>query len=164
IPALLPLAKLASELVVVLGVPPEIWSTAPNSNAFMPSVATIGVTPIKLTSAPDSTPATSVIANASSIATASFPESPFGYWVAIRIGVTAESIRAESLAGRDSREGAGLSAPATSGEPTRVSSEAEPAGGGSFVSLGSLENICVRYAAGSFVTSCPGRVYFYYTV
>ena len=78
IPMSLPLANLARALVVGGGLPAETWMTTPYRTAFIPRVATIGVTPMTLTITPEIAPAASVAAKAMTIADANLPESPLG--------------------------------------------------------------------------------------
>ena len=68
IPSQSPLPRLARRAVVVRGMPPVYQNTAPYSNAFVPSVATIGLRRIRPIRNPFSEPATIAARNAMAIA------------------------------------------------------------------------------------------------
>ena len=67
-PSQSPPPTLASRAVVVVGMPAVYQSTTPKSNAFVPSVATIGLRRIRPISSPFSQPAPIAARNAIPIA------------------------------------------------------------------------------------------------
>src|SRR4029079_5095770 len=83
IPSQVPPPTLARCAVVVVGMPAEYQSTPPNNRAFVPSVATIGLSRIRPIRNPVSTPAAMEGRTAIAIAAQSRELSPAGYFVTI---------------------------------------------------------------------------------
>ena len=82
-PSQSPPPTFARRWVVVVGMPAVYQSTAPKSNAFVPSVAMIGLSRIRPTSHPFTEPAAMAARNAMAIAGKSRESSPAGYLVRI---------------------------------------------------------------------------------
>ena len=82
-PSQTPLPTFASRAVVVVGMPAEYQRTAPNSSAFVPSVATIGLRRILPTRKPLIRPAMIAAPIASPIAGKRRLFTPAGYFVTI---------------------------------------------------------------------------------